>query len=361
MEFATLEWVDSFSHRRLLEPIGHMPLKEYERQYYQAQETLALWPESGNELSGTTWAGSREVIMRANHQAYRARAVCVLLLVLMVLGLDRPAAQSPSGAVRDAFVDIPGVRLFYRDSGGAGVPVVFLHAYTADSRGWEHQVPVFTAAGYRFIAFDRRGWGQSVINETGPQPGTAVDDLVALLDHLKVDRVHLVGTGGGGFVALDAALSISSRLRSVVAACTQGGIQYFDQQFQDIILARLRSPEFDKLSVEFHELSPSYRAANPEGTRRWLEKERASRVPGGGASLRALRNRITLAQLGTIEVPLRFIAGGADLYAPPPLMRLLAARVKHSEFAVVPEAGHSAYWEEPDLFNNAVLTFIKKH
>jgi pimeloyl-ACP methyl ester carboxylesterase len=65
--------------------------------------------------------------------------------------------------------------------------------------------------------------------------------------------------------------------------------------------------------------------------------------------------------LGAIKVPLLFIAGGADLYAPPSLMRLLAARVKHSEFVVVPEAGHSAYWEEPDLFNDAVLTFIKKH
>lgn len=299
--------------------------------------------------------------MRANHQACMPWAVCVLLLALMVLGLERPAAQSPSGAVRDAFVDTPGVRLFYRDSGGTGVPVVFLHAYTADSRGWEHQVPVFTAAGYRFIAFDRRGWGQSVIDESGPQPGTAVDDLVALLDHLKIDRVHLVGTGAGGFVVLDAALSISSRLGSVVVACTQGGLQYFDQPFQDIIQARLRSPEFDKLSVEFHELGPSYRAANPEGTRRWLANERASRVPRSGPSPRALRNRITLAQLGTIEVPLLFIAGGADLYAPPSLMRLLAARVKHSEFVVVPEAGHAAYWEEPDLFNDAVLTFIKKH
>ena len=47
-------------------------------------------------------------------------------------------------------------------------------------------------------------------------------------------------------------------------------------------------------------------------------------------------------------MPLLFIAGGADLYAPPGLMRLLKARVKHSEFVVVPEAGHSAYWEQPD-------------
>ena len=163
--------------------------------------------------------------MQANHRAYMQWPVCVLTVALMVLGLGRLAAQSPGDAVRDGFVDVPGARLFYRDSGGGGIPVVFLHAFTADSRGWEYQIPVFTAAGYRFIAFDRRGWGQSVLDKNGPQPGTSVDDLVALLNHLKIDRVHLVGTGGGGFVALDAALSISSRLRSVVAACTQGGIQ----------------------------------------------------------------------------------------------------------------------------------------
>src|SRR5262245_2789085 len=138
--------------------------------------------------------------MRANHQAYVPCAVCVCFLVLMVLGLERPAAQSPR-AVRDGVVAIPGVRLVYRDSGGAGVPVVFMHAFTADSRGWEHQVPAFTAAGYRFIAFDRRGWGQSIIDQSGPQPGTTVDDLVALLDHLKIDRVHLLGTRAGGFRA----------------------------------------------------------------------------------------------------------------------------------------------------------------
>jgi pimeloyl-ACP methyl ester carboxylesterase len=276
----------------------------------------------------------------------------------MVLALERPAAQSPSGVVRDAFVDIPGVRLFYRDSGGGGVPMVFLHAATADSRGWEHQTAVFTAAGYRFIAFDRRGSGQSVIDENEPQPGTAVDDLVALLDHLKIDRVHLVGTGAGGLAALDALLSVSPRLRSVVFACAQGGVQ--DQQFQDV-LARLRSPGLGELSVDFRELGPSYRAANPEGRQRWLENVRAALGPSMRLNEPPLRNRITFALLETIKTPLLFIAGGADPYAPPALMRLLAARVKHSEFVVVPEAGHSAYWEQPELFNDAVLRFIRKH
>jgi pimeloyl-ACP methyl ester carboxylesterase len=55
------------------------------------------------------------------------------------------------------------------------------------------------------------------------------------------------------------------------------------------------------------------------------------------------------------------ITGGADLYAPPPILRLFAARIKGAQSVVVPEAGHSTYWEQPEVFNRAVLEFIRKH
>ena len=55
------------------------------------------------------------------------------------------------------------------------------------------------------------------------------------------------------------------------------------------------------------------------------------------------------------------ITGGADLYAPPPVLQLFAARIKGSEVLIVPEAGHSTYWEQPEVFNRAVLAFLGKH
>ena len=55
------------------------------------------------------------------------------------------------------------------------------------------------------------------------------------------------------------------------------------------------------------------------------------------------------------------IAGDADLYAPPALMKRMADHIKGSQFVTVPEAGHSAWWEQPDIFNNTVLKFIGKH
>ena len=249
--------------------------------------------------------------------------------------------------------------MFYRDSGGSGVPVVFLHAATGSSRVWEYQIPVFTAAGYRFIAPDRRGWGRTVVEPAGPQPGSAAGDLLGLMDHLGVDRFHLVGTAAGGFVAVDVALSYPQRLRSLVIANSIGGVQ--DQDFLELGRRIRPSPQFEALPPEFRELGPSYRASNPEGTTRWVEFEKMSRPEGPRAPAQPLRNRITFSTLETIKTPTLLLTGGADLYAPPPVLRLFAAHIPKSESVTVPEAGHSSYWEQPETFNRSVLEFIRKH
>jgi pimeloyl-ACP methyl ester carboxylesterase len=267
------------------------------------------------------------------------------------------AAGGQAQSVNEGHADLPGVRLFYTDSGGTGVPLVLLHAATGSVRAWEHQVPAFTKAGYRVIAFDRRGWGRTE-SAPGSAPGTAADDLVALMDHLKIDRFHLVGTAAGGFVAFDAALSFPGRLRSIVVANSIGGVQ--DEAFQELG-RRMRPPEFAAMQPELREVSPSYRAANPDGTRRWLELEHVSRPPGAPAPAQPLRNRITFALLESISVPTMLLTGDADMFAPPPVLKMFADHIRHAETVVVPEAGHSTYWEQPDVFNRAVLNFIRKH
>ena len=288
-------------------------------------------------------------------------ACATLVGIVEAFGSTSPSmsasAQAPPPA-REAYADLPGVRVWYKDSGGRGVPVVFLHAATGSSRVWEHQFPVFAGRGYRVIAYDRRGWGRSVIDPEGVQPGTGADDLLALIAHLGIDRVHLVGTAAGGFVAFDFALSFPERLRSLVVANSIGGMQ--DEDYLELG-RRLRPPQFTQMPPEFRELGPSYRAANPDGTRRWIELERISRPEGPIAAAQQMKNRLTFSLLEKLRVPTLLLTGSADLYAPPPVLRLFAARIRNSESVIVPEAGHSSYWEQPELFNRALLEFIGKH
>jgi pimeloyl-ACP methyl ester carboxylesterase len=219
-------------------------------------------------------------------------------------------------------------------------------------------LPAFTAAGYRVVAYDRRGFGRSTIDPAAAQPGTGADDLLALVDHLGLDRLHLVGTAAGGGIAFDFALSFPQRLRSLVVANAIGGVQ--DAEYVELGQRIRPAPEFNALPPDFRELGPSYRAANPGGTRRWVELERASR-PQGSPPAQTMRKRITFALLEDLTVPTLLLTGDADLYAPPAVLRLFAARIKQAESVVVPEAGHSAYWEQPEIFNRTVLAFIDKY
>src|SRR5712692_2157884 len=179
---------------------------------------------------------------------------CTRVIITGVLSLNAyPMSALSAQSVREAFAELPGARIFYQDSGGGGTPVVFLHAATGSSRVWEYQIPAFTAAGYRFIAFDRRGWGRTVVDPAGPQPGTGAGDLLGLLDRLGIERVHLVGTAAGGSVALDFALSYPQRLRSLVFANGIGGVQ--DQDYLELG-RRIGPPQFDALPPEDRDSTP---------------------------------------------------------------------------------------------------------
>jgi pimeloyl-ACP methyl ester carboxylesterase len=270
--------------------------------------------------------------------------------------LKTERADQPSPAF-EGHADLPGVRLWYTDTGGGGVPVVLLHANTGNADSWQYNTPALAAAGYRAIAFDRRGWGRSTPDPaTGPQPGTIADDLHALAEYLQLDRFHLVGVAGGGFVAYDYALWHPERLRSLVVAASGGAIQ--DPALAEL-RAKTRLPGFQDWPFEFREVSQGYMATNPEGLERWLEIHSRS-VQGGGSSMPPLRTEITFAKLETIAVPALLLPGDNDLTTPPWVMRRQAAHLPGAEFTIIPEAGHSVNWEQPDAFNRAVLDFIGK-
>ena len=244
----------------------------------------------------------------------------------------------------------------WKDSGGSGAPVVFMHPASCDSRVWQHQEPAVKAAGLRFIAMDRRGYGKSE-----GTPGFAADDLEQLRTELKLSKIHLVGTAAGGIASVDYALSHPESVASLVIANSIFGVQ--DQEYEEIGKRLRPQPQFNALPEEFRELGPSYRAANPQGFEAWREMQHAGRAhtpPPRPPAPPQTKNRITYALLETIRVPTLLITGDADLYMPPSLLRIVSKKISNSKMLVLPECGHSAYWEQPEAFNKAILDFVKR-
>ena len=120
-------------------------------------------------------------------------------------------------------------------------------------------------------------------------------------------------------------------------------------------LQSLRPKAFEQLPEEVKELGPSYRAANPAGVAEW--KKRHERA--GTRSPVRLRNTITWDLLAMLRVPALLMTGDADLWIPPYLLRQVGERIPNSTVVIVPDCGHAVQWEQPEMFNDAVLDFIR--
>jgi pimeloyl-ACP methyl ester carboxylesterase len=288
----------------------------------------------------------------------RTVAVMAGLAVSVAFGCVSFAISGAAAEEPGRLAVLPGVKLWFTDTGGDGIPIVLLHPNTGTTQSWDSQTAAFTLQGYRVVAFDRRGWGKSVADPaTGPQPGSVAGDLDALADYLKLPRFHLVGVAGGGFAAIDYAAWRPERLRSLVVAASTG--QFSEPEMRDVT-ARIEIPELRKQGVVYREVGPSYRAADPEGTKRWMAIEEHSRQPD--SPFQPLRTPNTFAKLAALTMPVLVMAADADLLAPPALMRTWASHLNGGYlWMTVPDSGHSIAWEHPEIFNENVLAFVKRH
>ena len=258
-------------------------------------------------------------------------------------------AQVPA---KDGMAQIPDTRLWYWDTGGQSVPIVLLHPATGSALIWGYQQPVLAKAGYRVIAYSRRGYYNSAPFDRN-SPGIGSEDLKHLADVLGLGRFHVVASAAGGSIASDFAFSYQDRLLSLTISSNSFGVR--DGEIAKAA-AFIRPESWEKMPAEFRELGPSYRAANPAGVKAWMELEHKALL--GPEYRQTLKNEITQARLKELKLPTLLIAGTADMSTPPSISRMIAAEIPNSRLVLIPEAGHSSYWEQPEIFNRAVLDFI---
>ncbi len=266
-----------------------------------------------------------------------------------------PVPIPPQAPATTGLAEIAGTKLYYWDTGGNGTPIVLAHPASGSALIWSYQQPVFAKAGYRVIGYSRRGYNGSAPFDKD-NPGIGSEDLNNLADYLKLGRFHLVASAAGGSVSSDYAFSHQDRLLTLTVSSNSFGVR------DGTIAAAangIRPKGWDEMPVEFRELGPSYRAANPEGAKLWLELEHKALV--GKGYRQRLKNSITQARLKELKLPVLVIAGAADLATSPAIARLIVAEIPNSELVIAPESGHSVYWEQPDVFNKAVLDFVGKH
>jgi pimeloyl-ACP methyl ester carboxylesterase len=257
---------------------------------------------------------------------------------------------------REGYATVHGVRLWYWDTGGAGEPLILCHPGSQSSQIWLYQQPVFAAAGFRVIAYSRRGHYKSECGPDGDR-GTLVGDLAGVLDALQIAKAHVLGVAAGGIAAMGFAIAHAARVTSLILAGTIVSPEEEEWRvlYRRLGLASLRGA----VPTEFLELGPSYRSLNPEGVARFVELEHAS---NSGCPVRQpVGALVNWAQMQRLQVPVLLLTGEADLYAPPPLQQMIASHLPKHEMLTLRAIGHAPYWEAPGEFNGAVLDFLRRN
>jgi pimeloyl-ACP methyl ester carboxylesterase len=253
-------------------------------------------------------------------------------------------------------IPVPGGSLSYFDTGGNGPTVVLLHPASGDLRIWENQRAAFREAGFRLIAYGRRGYSGSTLPDVNaPTAVSHTADLFAVVDTLGLKTFHLIGVAAGGFMVADAAVAQPSRIRSITIVSSLSGIS--EPSFLKDT-ARILPPKFGAIPVIFRELSPAYRFANPEGTARWAHIAEDYEQPW--VRLPGTTNPVTYATLESIKMPAHLVTGESDLYMPPTRLRDVAKHLPHANVTILAGAAHAPHWETPEPFNAAVLAFLKR-
>jgi len=259
---------------------------------------------------------------------------------------------------------VNGVSLYYETHGwekDADV-VVLSNGVLMSTVGWANQT-LAVSSRYRLLLYDCRGMWKS---DHPPGPYTLdlhADDLIALLDHLGVERAHLAGISYGAEISLACAIHHPDRVESLfLAAVAAAPDQLLQAQIEAWIAAAEREdPELLWSLVYPATFSPGWVAAHPKeyaaGRHQYVTLDTRAAVE----LLRAFLRFNVTGDLGRVTAPTLIVVGDEDALKPQRHAELIVERIYGAEFLAVPGAGHALCLERPDEFNTALLGFLAKH
>jgi 3-oxoadipate enol-lactonase len=248
----------------------------------------------------------------------------------------------------------------YYEVVGAGTAVVLCHGLGGNHASWWQQVGVL-GAEYRVVTWDQRGFGNSTRRSGRFGPEVAVDDLEALLDHLGIERAHVVGQSMGGWVAMGLAQRAPGRLLSLTLTDTIAGA--WTPEVEDIttksaagLVARLRPTVLGRHAA----LGDRFADARPDlATLYQLISSMGDKPPDAEVFVMLAEMRFSAEQMASLPMPVHIVVGEDDALCPPDALRLIAGAIPRARFTLLAGAGHSPYFEDAPAWNLAVLDFLR--
>ena len=262
---------------------------------------------------------------------------------------------------------VNGINISYKVE-GSGEPLVLIMGFTGTRRGWIFQRPAFRKY-FQLVTFDNRGVGGSDKPSSPYTMRAMADDTIALMDHLGIDKAHILGVSMGGMIAQEVAINYPERVRKLVLGCTFARVDEMGGHTSEYAKAlglqegssadELRSLAIVKVlsavfSIAFNRrlyrmivvpLSPLYA--------RLLAGE------GVAGQFEAILGHDTADRLHMIEAPTLVITGAGDRLIKPSSSEVLANSIPNARLVSFEGGSHAFFVEMRGRFNREVLDFLR--
>lgn len=260
--------------------------------------------------------------------------------------------------------NLNGIRINYTESGNpAGLPVVFIHGFPFNSLMWTPQIKSISG-NYRAITFDVRGHGESDFGDGQYLIEFFVDDLIGLLDHLKIEKAALVGLSMGGYIALRVVERNPDRVAALVLCDTKPSVDSNEakirraRQIQIVKSVGIARFAEDFLKSIFSEETFIRLPSIVDMIRNIILKTSPLSV---ASTLIALAARTDTTQaLPEIIVPTLIMVGEKDTLTTPADALEMKNQIPNSEMHIIPNAAHMSNLENSSTFNKHLFDFLEK-
>lgn len=264
-------------------------------------------------------------------------------LLLPFLILNHVFAQN-TDTVAGRFADIDDIKIHYKVY-GKGDPVIMLHGSLESMNDWQRQVPEFSRR-YQVITMDNRGHGMSTFSDRKMDYALMAEDVLKLMNVLKIDSAHIVGFGDGGIMGLYLAINHPEKVRKLVAIGANYKVDTTAVYGQ--VLNKVKAWDDDKMS--------QFVRANFKGYQNFNQ---ITQFTQRMKTMLLTEPNLSLNNLKEIKCPVLFMAGDHDIIKIAHTNEMFE-NVKYGNLCIIPGSKHYPHKEKANIVNPIIFDFLNK-
>ena len=270
------------------------------------------------------------------------------------------------------------VKINYKKRGKTGDAVFLIHGLGMGKEAWLLQVLPISKAGFTVYSYDSRGFGDSSMIEFPGDEEKALRfysldndtrDLIALMDHLGIEKAHLIGISMGGLITQNTCILHPER---IISATIANSFSYQHGR----ITAAARSWELGMEKMPFEEAfdillpwvigektleSPLFQTVYEQMKQMYVKANNNYCFNAKIRAIRTLAPESMQERVREIKIPVLLIGGSDDILTPPKYQEYTKSQIPHAEIVIISDAGHASILDNPEAFNSSVIAFLKKY